>query len=131
MTLLADPAIVHFTGELHPSMSSMLNDSFQPWVSKPWGYSGAPGNPFAENWWEVLKITTWKGIWQDKMFRENLIIAKKAVVKAALAELERRVLEGGIGPRIHQQNTISLGKYLLYFYYLVILFHLDFSYIGL
>ena len=31
----------------------------------------------------------------------------------------------------HQQNTISLGKYFLYFYYLVILFHLDFGYIGL
>ena len=31
----------------------------------------------------------------------------------------------------HQQNTISLGNYFLYFYYLVILFHLDFGYVGL
>ena len=90
-TLLADPAIVHFTGALHPSMTSVLDDSFQPWLGKPWGYSGAPGNPFAENWWEVLEKTAWKGIRQDKTFKESLIVAKKAVVEAALAEFERRV----------------------------------------
>jgi lipopolysaccharide biosynthesis glycosyltransferase/predicted O-methyltransferase YrrM len=90
-TLLADPAIVHFTGALHPSMTSVLNNSFQPWLGKPWGYSGAPGNPFAEHWWEVLEKTAWKGIRQDKTFKESLILAKKAVVEDALAEFERRV----------------------------------------
>ena len=90
-TLLVDPAIVHFTGVLHPNMFSVLNDSFQPWVSKPWGYSDAPGNPFTKHWWEVLEKTAWKGIRQDKTFKESLILAKKAVVEDALAEFERRV----------------------------------------
>jgi len=90
-TLLADPAIVHFTGPLHPSLTSVLDDSYQPWLGKPWGYSGAPGNPYAERWWEVLEKTAWKGIRQDKAFKESLILAKKAVVEDALAEFERRV----------------------------------------
>ena len=92
-TLLVDPAIVHFTGPLHPSMSSILNESLQPWVSKPWGYSGAPGNPFAEYWWEVLEKTAWKGIRQDKAFKESLTVAKKAVVEDGLLEFGRRVSE--------------------------------------
>ena len=92
-TLLADPAIVHFTGPLHPSLTSVLNDYIQPWLSKPWGYSGAPGNPYAERWWEVLEKTAWKGIRQDKTFKESLIKAKKAVVEDALAEFERRISE--------------------------------------
>jgi len=90
-TLLVDPAIVHFTGALHPNMFSVLNDSFQPWVSKPWGYSDAPGNPFTKHWWEVLEKSAWKGIREDKTFKENIIAAKKAVVEDALAEFERRV----------------------------------------
>jgi lipopolysaccharide biosynthesis glycosyltransferase/predicted O-methyltransferase YrrM len=90
-TLLVDPAIVHFTGPLHPSMSSVLNESLQPWVSKPWGYSGAPGNPFGKHWWEVLEKTAWKGIQQDKTFKESLIVAKKEVVEEGLVEFGRRV----------------------------------------
>ena len=70
-TLLVDPAIVHFAGPLDPSTSSVLDESLQPWVSKPWGYPGAPGNPFAEHWWEVLEKTAWKGIRQDRMFKES------------------------------------------------------------
>ena len=90
-TLLVDPAIVHFTGPLHPSMTSVLDDSYQPWLGKPWGYSGAPGNPFAEHWWEVLEKTAWKGMRQDKKFKESLILAKKKVIVDALAEFEKRV----------------------------------------
>jgi lipopolysaccharide biosynthesis glycosyltransferase/predicted O-methyltransferase YrrM len=90
-TLHVDPAIVHFTGALHPNMFSVLNDSFQPWISKPWGYSDAPGNPFTKDWWEVLEKTAWKGIRQDKTFKESLIVAKKAVVEDALAEFGRRL----------------------------------------
>ena len=92
--LLVDPAIVHFTGPLHPSMTNVLDNSFQPWLGKPWGYSGSPGNPFTEHWWEVLEKTAWKGIRQDKTFKESLIVAKKAVVEDALAEFGRRVLQG-------------------------------------
>ena len=78
LATLVDPAIVHFSGVLHPSMFSVLNNSFQPWVSKPWGYSDAPGNPFTKHWWEVVEKTVWKGIQQDKTFKENLIVAKKS-----------------------------------------------------
>jgi lipopolysaccharide biosynthesis glycosyltransferase len=90
-TLLADPAIVHFTGALHPTVTSVLTDLCQPYVGKPWGYSGAPGNPFMEHWWEALEKTAWKGLRQDKTFKDSLILAKKAVVEKALAEFERRV----------------------------------------
>jgi len=90
-TLLADPAIVHFTGPLHPSMTSVLDDNIQPWLSKPWGYGGAPGHPFAELWWEVLENTAWKGIRQDKTYKESLIVARKAAVEECVQEFERRV----------------------------------------
>ena len=90
-TLHDDPAIVHFNGPVHPTLSSVVNDVCQPWLSKPWGYAGTPGNPFTEQWWEVLEKTAWKGIRQDKTFRESLILAKKAVVEDTLAELESRI----------------------------------------
>ena len=90
-TLLADPAIVHFTSVLHPSVFRVLNDSYQPYESKPWGYADAPGNPFTWLWWEVLEKTAWKGIRQDKTFKESLIRAKKAAIEDALAEFEKRV----------------------------------------
>jgi len=38
-----------------------------------------------------LKKTAWKGIRQDKAFKESLILAKKMVVEDALAEFKRRV----------------------------------------
>ena len=91
MTLLTDPEIVHFTGALHPNLTRVLDDSYQPWLGSPWGYSGAPGNPYEEHWWEVLEKTAWKGMRQDKTFKESLILAKEAVVEDALAEFERRV----------------------------------------
>ena len=81
-TLLADPAIVHFDGPVHPSLTSILNNDCQPWLGKPWGYSGGHGNPFTEHWWEVLEKTAWKGIRQDKKFKEGLVLAKKAAVEA-------------------------------------------------
>ncbi|KZV96851.1 hypothetical protein EXIGLDRAFT_764918, partial [Exidia glandulosa HHB12029] len=56
-----DPAIVHFTGPVHPEMASVLNEYVQPWTSKPWGYGGAPGNPFTEAWWSILELTAWAG----------------------------------------------------------------------
>jgi len=90
-TLLADPAIIHLTGALHPTMFNVLNEYCQPCLSKPWGYLGAPENPYSERWWEELEKTAWKGIRQDKAFKESLILAEKAVVEDALAKFERRV----------------------------------------
>ncbi|KAG7093039.1 hypothetical protein E1B28_009333 [Marasmius oreades] len=48
--------IVHFTGPVHPSLSRVLDEYNQPWTSKPWGYAGAPGHPFASDWF----CSTWE-----------------------------------------------------------------------
>ncbi|RPD62102.1 glycosyl transferase [Lentinus tigrinus ALCF2SS1-7] len=56
-----DPKIVHFTGPLHPSLAEVLNPFVQPFTSKPWGYAGAPGHPYADDWWSILEETTWRG----------------------------------------------------------------------
>ncbi|RDX52962.1 glycosyl transferase [Lentinus brumalis] len=58
---MEDPKIVHFTGPLHPSMADVLNPFVQPYTSKPWGYAGAPGHPYADDWWSVLEETAWGG----------------------------------------------------------------------
>ena len=54
-----DPVLVHFTGPVSPSLSSILNPHVQPCVSKPWGYAKARGHPYAEEWWKALKETPW------------------------------------------------------------------------
>eukprot|EP00049_Salpingoeca_infusionum_P010137 m.171596 g.171596 ORF g.171596 m.171596 type:complete len:967 (+) comp14554_c0_seq1:291-3191(+) len=57
--LARDCVIVHFTGDLHPRPSAVLN----PWAppsSKPWGYWKAKGHPHAGDWWETLSQTPWK-----------------------------------------------------------------------
>ena len=38
LATLVEHAIAHFTGPFYPSMSSVLNKSLYPWLSKPWGY---------------------------------------------------------------------------------------------
>ncbi|KAJ3804964.1 glycosyltransferase family 8 protein [Lentinula aff. lateritia] len=48
-----DPAIVHFTGPVNPSVEEVLNLYVQPPTAKPWGYLGAPGHPFQAEWWAV------------------------------------------------------------------------------
>ncbi|KAH7320417.1 nucleotide-diphospho-sugar transferase [Rhizoctonia solani] len=57
---MADPSIVHFTGPLHPPMAHVINPWVQPYVAKPWGYAGAPGHPYASEWWKVLESTGWR-----------------------------------------------------------------------
>ncbi|KAJ1304215.1 hypothetical protein OPQ81_008614 [Rhizoctonia solani] len=57
---MTDPSIVHFTGPLHPPMSHVINPWVQPYVAKPWGYAGAPGHPYAAEWWRTLQETGWK-----------------------------------------------------------------------
>jgi lipopolysaccharide biosynthesis glycosyltransferase len=59
-----DPYIVHFTGPLHPSMAHVINPWVQPYVAKPWGYAGAPGHPYAAEWWDILRGTGWKN-WKE------------------------------------------------------------------
>ncbi|KAJ3531773.1 hypothetical protein NMY22_g8017 [Coprinellus aureogranulatus] len=66
---IANPTIVHFTGPVHPLMEVVLNPWVQPYTSKPWGYAGSPGHPFAEEWFEVLRKTAFQeyfdGEWQS------------------------------------------------------------------
>ncbi|KAF5348569.1 hypothetical protein D9756_009658 [Leucocoprinus leucothites] len=52
-----DPAIVHFTGPVNPSLVEVLNPYVQPPTAKPWGYLGSPGHPFCEEWWGALAKT--------------------------------------------------------------------------
>lgn len=91
--LHSDPAIVHFTGPLHPSMSSVLNEYVQPWTSKPWGYAGAPGNPFSDEWWDVLERTEWKGIRQEKGYIAQCAAAQNEARKMGIEEFDARVKE--------------------------------------
>ncbi|KAF9066984.1 glycosyltransferase family 8 protein [Rhodocollybia butyracea] len=56
-----NPAVVHFTGPVHPSLEEVLSLYVQPPTAKPWGYLGAPGHPFQAQWWEVVERTAWKG----------------------------------------------------------------------
>ncbi|KAG1855675.1 glycosyltransferase family 8 protein [Suillus subalutaceus] len=48
---MKDPGVVHFTGPVHPDLVAVLNPFVQPYTSKPWGYAGAPGHPFKDEWW--------------------------------------------------------------------------------
>ncbi|KAK0462452.1 glycosyltransferase family 8 protein [Desarmillaria tabescens] len=67
-----DPVIVHFTGPVSPPMAIVLNPWVQPYTAKPWGYAGAPGHPYAKEWWDTLKETAWKGIRESEDFRRRL-----------------------------------------------------------
>ena len=81
---MADPSIVHFTGPLHPSLAEVMNPFVQPVAGKPWGYVGAPGHPYADEWWEVCEKTAWKG-WRSSTER-----------RADGARRMEEAIEGGI-----------------------------------
>ncbi|KAE9382964.1 hypothetical protein BT96DRAFT_1027444, partial [Gymnopus androsaceus JB14] len=59
---MMDPGIVHFTGPVNPSLEEVLSLYIQPPTAKPWGYLGAPGHPFQDEWWDVCERTLWKGV---------------------------------------------------------------------
>ena len=61
MKEMQEAAIVHFTGPVNPAMEHILNPYLQPYIAKPWGYAGAPGNPWTSEWWSVLEKTPWAG----------------------------------------------------------------------
>ncbi|CAE6437830.1 unnamed protein product [Rhizoctonia solani] len=79
---MKDPSIVHFTGPLHPTMAHVINPWVQPYVAKPWGYAGAPGHPYAAEWWNVLEGTGWKG-WKESAEYEEM---RKSQLDRAIAE---------------------------------------------
>lgn len=84
-----DPAIVHFTGPVHPPMGVVLDFFQQPVAAKPWGYVGAPGHPYEKDWWDMLGRTTWRG-WKEtidyKGAREQ---ARRKVLKTAKEDFDK------------------------------------------
>ncbi|OJT07619.1 General stress protein A [Trametes pubescens] len=93
MDEMADPKIVHFTGALHTSMAAVLNPFVQPYDGKPWGYAGAPGHPFAREWWEMCEQTAWRGWRSSAQFRELRAKKIEEAIAAGVADFGRRVAE--------------------------------------
>ncbi|KAI8984944.1 glycosyl transferase [Trametes punicea] len=90
---MSDPKIVHFTGALHPSMAEVINPFVQPYGGKPWGYAGAPGHPFKEEWWTVCEQTPWTG-WRGSQERRELRArTTEEAIRIAVADFRRRLAE--------------------------------------
>jgi len=87
---LLDPTIVHFTGPVSPSLGQVLNPWVQPVTAKPWGYSGAPGHPFVEEWWKMVELTDWKGIREQQDYQVKMKADKKQVVREGVEDFDRR-----------------------------------------
>ncbi|KAH7882102.1 glycosyltransferase family 8 protein [Phlebopus sp. FC_14] len=88
---MRDAAIVHFTGPVHPPLAVVLNPYVQPYTSKPWGYAGAPGHPFEEEWWAMLGKTAWKGWQMTPQYEKMCEQARWEALHTATGEFERRV----------------------------------------
>ncbi|KAN0092929.1 glycosyltransferase family 8 protein [Tylopilus felleus] len=91
LTEMEDPAIVHFTGPVHPAVEVVLNPYVQPYTAKPWGYAGAPGHPYEREWWDVLEKTTWKGWRETTHYKETCEKARTEVFQNARKEFDRRL----------------------------------------
>ncbi|KAE9397634.1 glycosyl transferase [Gymnopus androsaceus JB14] len=76
---MMDPGIVHFTGPVNPSLEAVLHDDVQPPTAKPWGYLGAPGHPFQDEWWEVCERTSWKGARSLNSRKESMEEMERAI----------------------------------------------------
>lgn len=85
-----DPAIVHFTGPVNPSLVEVLNPYVQPTTAKPWGYLGSPGHPFSGEWWNALEKTPYE-IPKDRISKKREIIEQK--ISEAAKEFRKRALE--------------------------------------
>ncbi|KAG8957541.1 hypothetical protein FRC03_010047 [Tulasnella sp. 419] len=88
-----EPAIVHFTGPLHPPIGHILNPWVQPCTAKPWGYAGSPGHPYAEEWWDVVERTAWKGWRKSLEFKEACDSALAKITQNAIDEVAKKVEE--------------------------------------
>ncbi|KAI0829280.1 glycosyl transferase [Trametes gibbosa] len=93
MDEMADPKIVHFTGELHPDMAAVISPFVQPYSGKPWGYAGAPGHPFGGEWWEICEQTAWRGWHASKDFRELQVRKTEEAAQAGVAALKQKIAE--------------------------------------
>ncbi|KAH9942988.1 glycosyl transferase [Epithele typhae] len=91
LAAMEDPGIVHFTGPLHPSMAEVLNPFVQPYGAKPWGYAGAPGHPYAEEWWGVCEETAWKGWRASEGYRAERERKREDAVREGARAFRARV----------------------------------------
>jgi lipopolysaccharide biosynthesis glycosyltransferase/predicted O-methyltransferase YrrM len=92
---MEDPAIVHFTGPVHPPVEFVLNPYVQPYTAKPWGYAGAPGHPYERDWWDMSEKTAWKGWRETTDYKEACKKARTEVLESAREEFNRRLAVGG------------------------------------
>jgi lipopolysaccharide biosynthesis glycosyltransferase len=92
---LKDPAIVHFTGPVHPKLVQVLNPWVQPYyTAKPWGYAGAPGHPFKNQWWDELKKTAWAEWQESSQYREMCEEEQRRAIQDSIAKFKTRVTCG-------------------------------------
>ncbi|KAG0706874.1 nucleotide-diphospho-sugar transferase, partial [Suillus ampliporus] len=85
------PRVVHFTGPVHPDLEMVLNPWVQPYTSKPWGYAGAPGHPFKNEWWGALNETAWAGWQGSTQYYGMCEEEKKKAIQVAITKFETRV----------------------------------------
>ncbi|TFK56260.1 glycosyltransferase family 8 protein [Heliocybe sulcata] len=90
---LKDPAIIHFTGPVHPDAAVVLNPWVQPYTAKPWGYAGSPKHPFQAQWWATLERTAWQGYRQSAEYKEMMIEQKEKAIQSAIRAMENRLAE--------------------------------------
>ncbi|KAE9397628.1 glycosyl transferase [Gymnopus androsaceus JB14] len=88
---MMDPGIVHFTGPVNPSLEEVLNLYVQPPTAKPWGYLGAPGHPFQDEWWDVCERTSWKGVRSLNSRKESMEEEVERAVSHATAQFRKAV----------------------------------------
>ncbi|PCH41546.1 glycosyltransferase family 8 protein [Wolfiporia cocos MD-104 SS10] len=91
LSQMQEPAIVHFTGPVHPRLEQLLNPYVQPYTSKPWGYAGAPGHPFKEEWWAMVEQTAWKGWRTSDEYRTTCERERARALREACARAEEIV----------------------------------------
>jgi lipopolysaccharide biosynthesis glycosyltransferase len=89
----SQPRIVHFTGPVSPTLASVLNPYVQPVTAKPWGYLGAPGHPFAAEWWEALEKTEWHGWRSTDEFKDECRRTAKQAEEAGVVAFQQAVIE--------------------------------------
>lgn len=88
---MKDPAIVHFTGPVHPPVEVVLNPYVQPYTAKPWGYAGAPGHPYEREWWDMSEKTVWKGWKETTDYKQTCEKGRMEALDSAREEFNRRL----------------------------------------
>ena len=91
LTQMVDPGIVHFMGPVNPTMEAVMDHRRQPYPAKPWGYAGAPGHPYVEEWWAVVDQTPWKGWRTSKEYAVYCAKKEEDAIQAGMEAFRRRV----------------------------------------